>query len=336
MPQTDGNSGTTPACSTNGLAGFRISTDGRPPSHRLPAINRGLEQTPFGTQIDVLSERPLQGMVIWRSLPGLDFMWARSSPIATKRSGPVLAHGSDSILFTTVNTPRIFRVFGKEDPSEADEGLAVGNAGPGGSIYPSPHRQVTVIVPQKSMAASLRERSAHFVHRLPPNSAAMQLLVGYLDVLKDAPIPRGLEQSVVSHVHDLLAVALGATSDGLEIALRRGVRAARLRAIKKDAIGNLDGKLSIGAVAARHRLTPRYVQMLFEEDGTTFTAFVREQRLLRARAMLASPRFDHLQIGEIAFDVGFGDLSYFIRIFSRRFGMSPGEAREGEALGEHA
>jgi len=54
---------------------------------------------------------------------------------------------------------------------------------------------------------------------------------------------------------------------------------------------------------------------------------VREQRLLRARAMLVSPRFDHMRIGEIAFEVGFGDLSHFIRMFTRRFAMSPGDAR---------
>jgi AraC-like DNA-binding protein len=67
--------------------------------------------------------------------------------------------------------------------------------------------------------------------------------------------------------------------------------------------------------------------MLFEQDGTSFTAFVREQRLLRARAMLVSPRFDHKRIGEIAYEVGFNDLSYFNRTFVQRFGMTPGEAR---------
>jgi AraC-like DNA-binding protein len=157
----------------------------------------------------------------------------------------------------------------------------------------------------------------------------MRLLVGYLDSLRDAAVSPELEQSVVAHVHDLLAVSLGATPDGLELARTRGVRAARLHAIKKDVVERLDCELSINAVAARHRLTPRYVQMLFEQEGTTFTAFVREQRLVRARAMLVSPRFDHLRIGEIAFELGFGDLSYFIRVFSQRFGMSPGEAREG-------
>jgi AraC-like DNA-binding protein len=45
--------------------------------------------------------------------------------------------------------------------------------------------------------------------------------------------------------------------------------------------------------------------------------------------MFLSPRFDHLRIGAIAFDLGFQDLSYFIRSFTRRFGMPPGEMRAG-------
>jgi AraC-like DNA-binding protein len=67
--------------------------------------------------------------------------------------------------------------------------------------------------------------------------------------------------------------------------------------------------------------------MLFESDGTTFTEFVREERLARAHRMLLSRRFDNKRIGEIAYEVGFNDLSYFHRIFRRRFGQSPGEAR---------
>jgi AraC-like DNA-binding protein len=48
--------------------------------------------------------------------------------------------------------------------------------------------------------------------------------------------------------------------------------------------------------------------------------------------MLASPRFDHLRIGEIAYEVGFNDLSYFNRLFRRHFGMSPSEARQSASV----
>ena len=73
--------------------------------------------------------------------------------------------------------------------------------------------------------------------------------------------------------------------------------------------------------------------MLFESEGTSFTDFIREERLQRARSKLLSSRFDHLRISEIAYEVGFNDLSYFNRAFRRRFGQSPGQLRAGRLAG---
>jgi AraC-like DNA-binding protein len=43
--------------------------------------------------------------------------------------------------------------------------------------------------------------------------------------------------------------------------------------------------------------------------------------------MLADPDHDRQTIAALAYEAGFGDLSYFNRAFRRRFGMTPGEAR---------
>jgi AraC-like DNA-binding protein len=137
-----------------------------------------------------------------------------------------------------------------------------------------------------------------------------------------------LQSLAVTHVYDLFALALGATREAAAIANGRGVRAARLRAIKADLAANLGRPaLSINAVAARHGVTPRYVQMLFETDGTAFSQFLLGQRLALAHRMLTDPRFADRSIGSIAFDVGFNDLSYFNRTFRRRFGATPSDAR---------
>jgi len=44
--------------------------------------------------------------------------------------------------------------------------------------------------------------------------------------------------------------------------------------------------------------------------------------------MLSDPRFSDRTIGSVAFDVGFGDLSYFNRTFRRHYGATPGEIRQ--------
>jgi AraC-like DNA-binding protein len=79
--------------------------------------------------------------------------------------------------------------------------------------------------------------------------------------------------------------------------------------------------------AARHQVTPRYIQKLFESEGTTLTDHVLEQRLARAYRLLSNPRHAAEKISAIAFDCGFGDLSYFYRSFRRHYGATPSDVR---------
>jgi AraC-like DNA-binding protein len=66
---------------------------------------------------------------------------------------------------------------------------------------------------------------------------------------------------------------------------------------------------------------------LFEADGTTFSEFLTGQRLARAHRLLCEPDSSHTAISAIAYDVGFGDLSYFNRRFRRLYGLTPREVR---------
>ena len=130
---------------------------------------------------------------------------------------------------------------------------------------------------------------------------------------------------------DLIAARPAAPGGIEKIPIDRSVRAARLRAMKADIAANLDrDDLTVNTLATRHGVTPRYVQLLFDREGTTFTDFLREQRLSLAHRRLTDARFADRSITSIAFDVGFGDLSYFNRLFRRRFRCSPTDVRKAE------
>ena len=62
---------------------------------------------------------------------------------------------------------------------------------------------------------------------------------------------------------------------------------------------------------------------MFAAAGTTFSEFVVEQRLLLARRLLLHESARRRKISDIAFTVGFNDLSYFHRTFKKRFGVTP-------------
>ena len=115
-----------------------------------------------------------------------------------------------------------------------------------------------------------------------------------------------------------------------------GVAEARLKAIKADILENLSSpELTETAVALRQRVTSRYIRMLFQAEGTTFSKFVLSHRLMHAHRMLSDPRFAGMKISDIALAVGFSDLSYFDRTFRRQFHATPSEVRAILVSGHH-
>jgi AraC-like DNA-binding protein len=165
---------------------------------------------------------------------------------------------------------------------------------------------------------------------LPPDTGILRLLARYLDVIDDEhglTTPE-LRHAAATHVHDLCALAIGATRDAADIAKGRGLRVARLRALKADIAENLaSGTISSSALAKRHGVTPRYIRKLFEGEGISLSRFVLHQRLALVHRLLTDPRHHHSTISGLAFDAGFGDLSTFNREFRRHYGATPSDVR---------
>jgi AraC-like DNA-binding protein len=190
---------------------------------------------------------------------------------------------------------------------------------------------VSLRVSRTALAPLVRNIDDAIGRAVPAGTPTLQFLRRYIGLLEDArelEIPE-LKSLTAAHVHDLIALVIGANREAAEIARGRGVRAARLRAIKADIADNLRRPdLSVAAIAARQGVTPRYVQKLFEAAGTTFTAYVLAQRLAQARRMLIDPRYAARSVTSIAYDCGFGDLSHFTHRFRRCFGDTPSGMRD--------
>jgi len=69
------------------------------------------------------------------------------------------------------------------------------------------------------------------------------------------------------------------------------------------------------------------VHKLFERTGSTFAEYLIDRRLDAAAADLRNPDMAGQDIGAIAFDWGFSDLSHFTRRFKRKFGCPPRDWR---------
>ena len=86
--------------------------------------------------------------------------------------------------------------------------------------------------------------------------------------------------------------------------------------------------LSPGDIAKRQKVSDSYIRKLFGSEGTSFSEYVLTRRLIRAHRMLTVRGRDQGGIASIAYDAGFGDLSYFNRSFKRRYGATPSELRD--------
>jgi AraC-like DNA-binding protein len=237
-------------------------------------------------------------------------------------------------LFFAVNLSGHSAALQRQREVSFKDGEAVLLSGANGGfsvIRPTPARFVGLRMSQKQLAPLARGLDNSRMRVIPANAAPLRLLASYVDAIADMAEPISAEMSgvIAAHLHDLVALSVGPTQDAVAAA-EGSVRAARLQAIKRDIAARLleESDLTVAAIAARHQVTPRYVHKLFERDGTTVTRFVLEQRLDHAYRRLRNPQFSACSISSIAYDVGFGDLSYFNRVFRRRYGATPSDIRQ--------
>jgi AraC-like DNA-binding protein len=250
-----------------------------------------------------------------------------SAPAEFIRDKHHLRDGSDAFLLGIVEAgPIRYAHAGEERTCDADSAYFFDQRRPWrgfGLCTRGSVRNVTV------RAAALRTLVSHpedLAGRVVQPGSALRLLDGYLRSLTSLEEPPSPELAPIIGVHllDLVAATLGPTAEAKEIVAKRGVRAARLRAILAE-IGRRSGDpdFDLDNVAGALGLSRRYVQRLLEETGKSFTGHLVERRLDRAFAMLTDRRYLHLAIIDIAFAAGFGDISHFNRMFRRRFGETP-------------
>ena len=132
-----------------------------------------------------------------------------------------------------------------------------------------------------------------------------------------------------------MAATLGPTAEAANLVTERGVKAARLQAILAEVARCFsDPNFDLDNVAGALGMSRRYVQKLLEGTGKSFTEHLAGCRLERAFTMLTDPSHLHLAIIDIAFAVGFGDVSHFNRTFRRRFGETPSGIRAASTMRE--
>ncbi len=308
-----------------------LSTDELPEQDRIAFWREHYGRLMLRVDLEPARDRVFHACIRSCAMPGLQLMQASSSPVRVSRAGQYLTDGIDDILLAINRSGSVVIQSGGREQG-LREGEAVVLSGGDASTF---HRtslgeSFTLRLPRAVFESAVVDIDDALMRPTPAYCGALRLVIDYASSLLNArtAINPQILNLAVRHIHDLMALALGPTAEFANTARTRGLRAARLKLAKSYILAHSHRRdISIESVAGHLSVTPRYVQRLFEADGTTFSEFLVGQRLARAHRLLCEPNANQVAISTIAYDVGFGDLSYFNRRFRRQYGLTPREVR---------
>jgi len=316
------------------FAPVRISTADIPERDRVAVWREVIGRKIVRVDIEPLEKRPFFVDASIQSLPDLGFMAAAMSEFRLARPAELVGDGnSDLRLVVNISGSEVVSQAGREVTLGPGDAVLVSMAETGGIVRPAPGRRVGFNIPRHVLTPLVGDVETARMRLIPSRCPALRQLMSYVGILQNdhALATPELRQLAATHIHDLLALVIGATKDAEAAARGRGARAAQLRAILADISENLtDRGLSIDVVAQRHRIGTRNIQRLFAAEGTTFSEIVTGQRLARARRMLRESRLSDRSIADIAEACGFSDPAYFGRRFRQMFGLAPSDVRAGD------
>jgi AraC-like DNA-binding protein len=308
---------------------FKFSTDDLPARERLPYWHEVWGRHITGMKTTLLTDEPFHYAGTLVSLPGLRLLRSQSVAQTMERTRSLLNDGNDGVLLVvSLAGPLVGRQRDREVSLVPGEAMFASCAETGAAGYPERGQCMTLRIPSakfKRMVPDIEDRT---LRRIDQHTPALHLLKSYVRTWERRATTPALQETFVSHMHDLLALVAGASGDAARMAARGGGRAALLALIR----GEIErGFAKIGfclpTLAQRLGMSPRKVQMLLEEAGSSFVREVTQRRLQRAQELLQSARHRHLSIIEIAYECGFGSPAHFYRLFRRYYDATPRDWR---------
>jgi AraC-like DNA-binding protein len=191
-------------------------------------------------------------------------------------------------------------------------------------------RLLMLHIPATELRGRLVSVEDHIGGRFCANERMTCLLVdlvkGIAELFADRapPNPQALATEIVSFV----ALTLGAEDRGAAIDVRNTRYQLRRRIFDFIEKHLGDQNLSPRKIAESSRISMSYLYSLFNDDETTVGQFVQVKRLQRAYELLVADPKGHRTVAEVAYEVGFKNVSHFSRSFSRHFSIAPRDVRQ--------
>jgi AraC-like DNA-binding protein len=314
---------------------LRFSTADFPEKDRVALLREHYGRTVLKVEVEPAEGRPCEAGIFSHILPELHLLSVTLSAARIIRTHEQTADGNDDFALLISRTGTI-AVSSRGRGVLLREGEAVLTSSEDATVFErfATGDSFSLRLPRAVLKPLLLDIDDAVMRVIPQNATPLRLLTSYATTLmnENALATAPLRHLAVGHLHDLVSLTLGPKLDAVDTVKRRGLRAARLREAKLHVAANcFRSNISVATVAEHLGVTPRYLQRLFEFGGGTFSSFLLDQRLRRAHRMLSESTFAERAVRAIAYDVGFGDLSYFNRCFRKVYGVTPTDVRNGDA-----
>lgn len=194
---------------------------------------------------------------------------------------------------------------------------------------------LTALIPRDLLSCNLVRPDAHHRRVIPRDLPLAKLLYGYLCNLNanhtgmSAHDSEAASAALLSLTQSILNRRPSGTSSHLD---DTAVDMAVISRINDFIETNLsDEALGPELVMTALGVSRTQLYRLFQPFGGVASE-IQRRRLRRSLQDLLNQSHRRMRIGEIAYRWGFRSQSHYIRAFKRRYGMTPGDAREARVL----
>ncbi|MEQ4255457.1 helix-turn-helix domain-containing protein [Pseudomonas syringae] len=268
-----------------------------------------------------LNEAPFDGRLNVRGQGSVTFTRIQSSPLHYRRLQQ--DRESDHFLLTLSLCPDALVVQNdRESRQGAGDIVLYDSAQPYACSYPEGDDQIVLTVPRKLLLQHIPSAECLVCRTLDGRSALGRVAAV---VLTEAWNAEGLSDPLSERLNasllDVLSTAFDSVFGDTDIR-RQSHQMQQLQRIKQFLLNNLpDTGLTAENIALATHVSPRTLNRLFAQEGTTAIRWLWQQRLSACHDALLKRHVR--RVSDAALNFGFTNLSHFSRAFKNAYGIPP-------------
>lgn len=304
-----------------------LDTARLPPEDKARAWRDGIIQAYYTLNVEIADVRRFKGYLSRLAAGDVELSYLQNTAVRyVRRSEPKQTDEDAFLLALPLNGP--IRYTCEERASEVRPGcfLLQHSLLPYTFACPQPVHMWVVKIDGPRLRSLCRRPEGLCREAQQAHTAKAEFLAAYLPLAfrqlkahQDDAAQSGL---IVRHLVELVALLLNESAAALTAPDNAVLQAhlLRIQQYVREHLSQTD--LTAAQTAAACRISPRYLHLVFRHHGLRFSAWLKEQRLQQAYALLSSGNYP-FSLAFLAHRCGFGSTAYFNNQFRQRFHIRP-------------